>query len=121
MLLKIHKLNDQGTANKDIMSTSHLRYLHVAQDVLKQIEATQTDAIAQASEMCAETIAADGLVYLFGSGHSRMPVEEIFHVTEVSPVSFPSLNWRLRFTTKSSVATGSARHSFWKTFQGTQR
>ena len=58
MLLKIQKLSDQGTANKNIMSTSHLRYLHVAQDVLKQIEATQTDAIAQASEMCAETIAA---------------------------------------------------------------
>ena len=60
------------------MSISYLRYLHTAQDILKQIEATQTDAIAQASDMCAETIAEDGLVYLFGSGHSRMAVEEIF-------------------------------------------
>ena len=36
------------------MSTSHLSYLHTAQDILKQIEATQTEAIAQASDMCAE-------------------------------------------------------------------
>ena len=57
---------------------SHLRYLQTAQDVLKQIEATQLDAIAQVSEMCAETIGNGGLVYLFGSGHSRMAVEEIF-------------------------------------------
>ena len=50
------------------MSISYLCYLHTAQDILKQIEATQTDAIAQASEMCTDTIANDGLVYLFGSG-----------------------------------------------------
>ena len=71
------------------MSTAYLRYLHVAQDILKQIESTQTDAIAEASEICAETIAADGLVYLFGSGHSRMPVEEIFPRYGSFPGFFP--------------------------------
>jgi len=57
---------------------AHLRYLQIAQEVLKRIEATQIDAIAQAAEMCTETIAEDGIGYLFGSGHSRMAVEEIF-------------------------------------------
>lgn len=57
---------------------SHTRYLEIAQDVLKQIKTTQLEAIAQASEMCADTIGNGGLVYLFGSGHSRMAVEEIF-------------------------------------------
>ena len=71
------------------MSISYLRYLHTAQDILKQIEATQTDAIAQASDMCAETIAEDGLVYLFGSGHSRMAVEEIFPRYGSFPGFFP--------------------------------
>ena len=32
----------------------------------------------QASQWCAEAIAADGLVHLFGTGHSRIPVEEMF-------------------------------------------
>ncbi len=71
------------------MSTSYLRYLHTAQDVLKQIEATQTEAIARVSEMCAETIAADALVYLFGSGHSRMAVEEMFPRYGSFPGFFP--------------------------------
>lgn len=39
---------------------------------------TQLGAIEQASQWCAEAIAADGLVHLFGSGHSRIPVEEMF-------------------------------------------
>lgn len=39
---------------------------------------TQLPAIEQASQWCAEAIAADGLVHLFGSGHSRIPVEEMF-------------------------------------------
>ena len=80
--------NDRGSTQY-IMSTSYLRYLRTAQDVLKQIEATQTDAIAQVSEMCAETIAADGLVYLFGSGHSRMAVEEMFPRYGSFPGFFP--------------------------------
>ncbi len=57
---------------------AHLRYLQIAQDILKQIEATQTDAIARVATMCASSIGEGGLVYLFGSGHSRMAVEEIF-------------------------------------------
>ena len=72
------------------MSTSYLRYLHTAQEVLKQIEATQTEAIAQVSEMCAETIAADGLVYLFGSGHSRMLLKKCSHAT----AAFQLLSYR---------------------------
>ena len=48
----LHKFKNQATeATADnIMNTSHLSYLHTAQDILKQIEATQTDAIAQASD-----------------------------------------------------------------------
>ncbi len=57
---------------------AHLRYLQIAQDILKQIEATQTDAIDRVAAMCSASIGEGGLVYLFGSGHSRMAVEEIF-------------------------------------------
>jgi uncharacterized phosphosugar-binding protein len=35
-------------------------------------------AIEQAADLCADTIAGDGLVHLFGTGHSRIFVEEMF-------------------------------------------
>jgi uncharacterized phosphosugar-binding protein len=49
-----------------------------AQTVLDKIAKTQADQIEQASRWCADAIAADGLVHLFGTGHSRIPVEEMF-------------------------------------------
>jgi uncharacterized phosphosugar-binding protein len=55
-----------------------LDWLAEATMLLDRIGATQADALEQASAWCAETIAADGLVHLFGTGHSRIPVEEMF-------------------------------------------
>jgi uncharacterized phosphosugar-binding protein len=55
-----------------------LRWLTEAKSVLERIERTQAEQIEQASQWCAEAIAADGLVHLFGTGHSRIPVEEMF-------------------------------------------
>ena len=100
------------------MSTSHLRYLHIAQDVLKQIEATQTDAIAQASEMCAETIAADGLVYLFGSGHSRMAVEEIFPRYGSFPGFFPIVELAVTFHNQVVGCNGQRQALFLENVSG---
>lgn len=37
----------------------------------------QRDALHQAAELCTDAIAADGLVHLFGCGHSRMLCEEM--------------------------------------------
>ena len=54
------------------------RWLGQAQELLVRIGNTQAAAIEQASQWCAETIGADGLVHLFGTGHSRIPVEEMF-------------------------------------------
>lgn len=55
-----------------------MRWLREARGVLDRIEATQGPAIEAASQLCAAAIAADGLVHLFGTGHSRMAVEEMF-------------------------------------------
>jgi len=54
------------------------RWLAVAHETLAKIEATQLVAIDRAATLFATTIAADGLVHVFGSGHSRMNVEEMF-------------------------------------------
>jgi uncharacterized phosphosugar-binding protein len=55
-----------------------LRYLAAAQEVLARVRDTQLPTIRRAASLCAESIARRGLVHLFGSGHSRMAVEEMF-------------------------------------------
>src|SRR5690554_366692 len=47
-------------------------------ELLQQIAETQTPAIATAAQWSAEAIEAGGLVHMFGSGHSRIAVEEMF-------------------------------------------
>jgi len=61
----------------EIMSPA-LTYLAQAQQILQRIEDTQQDALERAANICTNTIANGGLVHLFGSGHSRMGVEEMF-------------------------------------------
>src|SRR6266550_3908497 len=46
--------------------------------LLEKVRDTQSGAIERASEICAEAIGAGGFVHLFGTGHSRVPVEEMF-------------------------------------------
>lgn len=58
--------------------TPPLAWWNEASAVLDRLVATQSDAIETASLWCAEAIAADGLVHLFGTGHSRIPVDEMF-------------------------------------------
>lgn len=54
------------------------RYLDAAFQILQDIKASQLPAIRVAAHICADAIAAGGLAHLFGTGHSRIPVEEIY-------------------------------------------
>jgi uncharacterized phosphosugar-binding protein len=58
--------------------TASDRWLAAAREVLEQVATTQGPAIEAASAIFADRIAADGLVHVFGSGHSRMNTEEMF-------------------------------------------
>jgi uncharacterized phosphosugar-binding protein len=58
--------------------TASDRWLAAAMDVLSQVAGTQAQAIDEASSIFADSIAADRLVHVFGSGHSRMNTEEMF-------------------------------------------
>jgi uncharacterized phosphosugar-binding protein len=60
------------------MSNASLDYITQARAILDRIESTQMDAIERAAEACTRTIAGNGLVHLFGTGHSRIFVEEMF-------------------------------------------
>lgn len=52
-------------------------YFDATMALLTQLRATQMDPIRRAAEICARSIAAKGLVFLFGNGHSRMMCEEM--------------------------------------------
>ncbi|QYM75893.1 sugar isomerase domain-containing protein [Leucobacter luti] len=45
---------------------------------LARVRDTQDEAIAQAAEICADTIANDGLVFTFGTGHGGFAALEMF-------------------------------------------
>src|SRR5881397_1492644 len=53
------------------------RYYHLALARLQQLLDGQRAALDRAAALCTEAIAADGLVHLFGCGHSRMLCEEM--------------------------------------------
>lgn len=53
-------------------------YLASAIEILKQVEATQSQNIATGAQWIADAIAADGMAHFFGAGHSHMALEEVF-------------------------------------------
>ena len=59
-------------------TTGATAWLAAASELLDRIATSQAEAIEQASQWAAEAIGGDGLVHLFGTGHSRIPVEEMF-------------------------------------------
>ena len=58
--------------------TAATAWLDSAAEVIARVASSQAGGIETASQWCAAAIAADGLVHLFGTGHSRIPVEEMF-------------------------------------------
>jgi uncharacterized phosphosugar-binding protein len=88
------------------MTNHALTYLNEARNIIDRIAATQLDAIAQAAEVCASTIAGRGLVYLFGTGHSRIPIEEIFPRHGSFPGFYPLVELSLTFHNQVVGANG---------------
>lgn len=58
---------------------AYLDYAQRLNDVLAEMFATQGEKIAEAATWMADSIAEDGIVHLFGSGHSFMVGYEVFH------------------------------------------
>ena len=53
------------------------RFYHEALVRMQQLLSGQREALERAAALCTEAIAAEGLVHLFGCGHSRMLCEEM--------------------------------------------
>jgi uncharacterized phosphosugar-binding protein len=89
-----------------------LAWLDHAQPILDRLAATQAEAMETASQWCAEAIAADGLVHLFGTGHSRIPVEEMFPRYGSYPGFNPIVELSMTFHTQVVGANGQRQAMF---------
>ncbi len=95
-----------------------VRYLDAAQQIADRIRATQMDAIEQASQWCADAIAQRGLVHLFGTGHSRIPIEEIFPRHGSYPGWHPIVELSMTFHTQVVGANGQRQAMFIEKMEG---
>ncbi len=55
-----------------------MRFFAVAREIIDKIERTQAENLRRVADLYARSIAADGLVHLWGAGHSAMGVQETF-------------------------------------------
>jgi uncharacterized phosphosugar-binding protein len=79
--------------------------------VLEKIRETQMGNIEKASAAMAETIANGGLVHLFGSGHSVLPVQDMFPRYGAYPGFRPLMDMRLMWT--NVIGSGGAKGLLW--------
>ncbi|HUQ77753.1 MAG TPA: SIS domain-containing protein [Patescibacteria group bacterium] len=93
-------------------ATPTLPWIAAAAALLEQVAATQAEAIETASQWSAEAIAADGLVHLFGTGHSRIPVEEMFPRYGSYPGFNPIVELSMTFHTQVVGANGQRQAMF---------
>ena len=94
------------------------RWMEEARGLLDQIEETQMGAIADAAQICADAIGASGLVHLFGSGHSRIPAEEMFPRYGSYPGFHPIAELSMTFHTEIVGSNGQRQAMFIERVEG---
>jgi uncharacterized phosphosugar-binding protein len=101
----------------DDVSTEPTRYFAAAKHLLDRLD-SQAEAVAEAAMLCADAIAADGLVHLFGTGHSRIPVEEMFPRYGSYPGFNPIVELSMTFHTQVVGANGQRQAMFIERMEG---
>ena len=87
------------------------KYRKEVTTVLDRIWSTQADTIRKAAQAMAESVAKGGLVHLFGSGHSVLPVQDIFPRYGSYPVFRPLMDARLMW--QNVIGSGGAKGLLW--------
>jgi uncharacterized phosphosugar-binding protein len=87
------------------------RYLNSIEAVIAQIRTSQLEKIRLAGEKMAEAIATGRRVYLFGSGHSVLPVMDVFPRYGSFVGFFPLYDPRLMWF--NVIGPGGARELLW--------
>jgi uncharacterized phosphosugar-binding protein len=79
--------------------------------VLERIWSTQSDNIRRAAQLMGESVQSGGLVHLFGSGHSVLPVQDVFPRYGSFPVFHPLMDARLMW--QNVLGSGGAKGLLW--------
>lgn len=93
-------------------------YLNAAMTIIARIAVSQMDQIRQAADICIDTIAAEGLVHLFGTGHSRMFIEEMYPRHGSFPGFHPIVELSLTFHNQVVGANGQRQAMFIEHVEG---
>src|SRR6478672_4625428 len=92
-------------------------FLSAARALLDRL-AAQTEALDRASRICAEAIGEGGLVHAFGTGHSRIPVEELFPRYGSYPGFQPIAELSMTFHTQVVGANGQRQAMYIERVEG---
>jgi len=100
------------------MSLYASEYLERAASILDRIRQTQLGSISRAAGWCAASILAGRLTHLFGSGHSRIPVEEMFPRYGSFPGFHPIVELSLTYHNQVVGANGQRQAMFLEQVEG---
>src|SRR4051794_28093738 len=92
-------------------------FLSAARLLLDRL-AAQTEALDRASQICADAIGEGGLVHAFGTGHSRIAVEELFPRYGSFPGFHPLVELSMTFHTQVVGANGQRQAMFIERVEG---
>jgi uncharacterized phosphosugar-binding protein len=95
-----------------------LAFMDAADNILDRIRATQMDNIEVAAQLCADSIGKNGLVHLFGTGHSRIPVEEMFPRHGSFPGFHPIIDLSRTFHTQVVGSNGQRQAIYIEKMEG---
>jgi uncharacterized phosphosugar-binding protein len=88
-----------------------IEYITEVSKIIEKIDDREAENIQKAAELCAGVIAKGKLVHLFGSGHSVLPIQDVFPryggVVGFHPLMDPRLMWF------NVIGPGGARELLW--------
>ena len=93
-------------------------WIGAASELLARLWSTQAPAIDEAVALCTDAIGGGGLVHLFGTGHSRIPVEEMFPRYGSYPGFHPIVELSTTFHTQVVGANGQRQAMFIERVEG---
>lgn len=93
-------------------------WIDKARRLIDAVESTQMDSIMDAAGLCADAVESGGLVHLFGTGHSRIPLEEMFPRYGSFPGFHPIAELSMTFHTQIVGANGQRQAMFIERTEG---
>lgn len=113
----VHWLEGKGAVVSDTAALAG-KWTEGAIQLLKDLSSQEGANIAKASQWCADSILADGVVHLFGTGHSRIPLEEMFPRYGSYPGFNPMAELSMTFHTQVVGSNGQRQAMFIERVEG---